>query len=148
MPNPDHAQLEPEMNPDHEQSAKFLVAILVVDDDAINLMVIEQMLDTSGYPVVSAVDGVDAVEKAALVRPALILMDISMPRMNGIEAAIAIREQSAARCPKIIAVTANVIPACTDQNPCAHSRMPIEMIFHGRSISLFQASQQSATMSS
>ena len=41
-----------------------------------------------------------------------------------------------------------VIPACTDQNPCAHSRMPIEMIFHGRSISLFQASQQSATMSS
>ena len=108
MPNPDHAQLEPEMNPDHEQSAKFLVAILVVDDDAINLMVIEQMLDTSGYPVVSAVDGVDAVEKAALVRPALILMDISMPRMNGIEAAIAIREQSAARCPKIIAVTANV----------------------------------------
>ncbi len=41
-----------------------------------------------------------------------------------------------------------LIPACTDQNPCAHSRMPIEMIFHGRSISLFQASQQSATMSS
>ena len=40
------------------------------------------------------------------------------------------------------------IPTCTDQNPCAHSRMPIEMIFHGRSISLFQASQQSATMSS
>lgn len=108
MPNPDHAQLEPEMNPDHEQSAKFLVAILVVDDDAINLMVLEQMLDTSGYPVVSAVDGVDAVEKAALVRPALVLMDISMPRMNGIDAAIAIRKQSAARCPKIVAVTANV----------------------------------------
>ena len=41
-----------------------------------------------------------------------------------------------------------VIPTCTDQNPCAHSRMPIEMIFHGRSMSLFQASQQSATMSS
>ena len=41
-----------------------------------------------------------------------------------------------------------LIPTCTDQNPCAHSRMPIEMIFHGRSISLFQASQQSATMSS
>ncbi len=92
------------MNPDHEQSAN----ILVVDDDAINLMVIEQMLDTSGFPVVSAVDGVDAVEKAALIQPALILMDISMPRMNGIDAAIAIRKQSAARYPKIVAVTANV----------------------------------------
>ncbi len=92
------------MNPDHEQSAN----ILVVDDDAINLMVIEQMLDTSGFPVVSAVDGVDAVEKAALVQPALILLDIRMPRMNGIDAAIAIRKQSNGRCPKIVAVTANV----------------------------------------
>ena len=92
------------MNPGHERSAK----ILVVDDDAINLMVIGQMLDTSGFPVVSAVDGVDAVEKAALVRPALVLMDLSMPRMNGIDAAIAIREQSNGRCPKIVAVTANV----------------------------------------
>ena len=96
------------MNPEQEQSANIVVVILVVDDDAINLMVLEQMLDTSGYPVVSAVDGVDAVEKAALVQPALVLMDISMPRMNGIEAAIAIRKQSAARCPKIVAVTANV----------------------------------------
>ena len=92
------------MNPDNEKSAN----ILVVDDDAINLMVIEQMLGTSGFPVVSAVDGVDAVEKAALVHPVLVLMDLSMPRMNGIEAAIAIREQSADQCPKIVAVTANV----------------------------------------
>ena len=95
------------MNPGHEQSTDILVVILVVDDDAINLMVLEQMLDTSGFPFVSAVDGVDAVEKAALVRPALILMDISMPRMNGIDAAIAIRKQADGKCPMIIAVTAN-----------------------------------------
>ncbi len=92
------------MNPDHEQPAD----ILVVDDDAVNLMVLEQMLDTSGFLVVSAVDGVDAVEKAAVVQPVLVLMDISMPRMNGIDAAIAIRKQSAGQFPKIVAVTANV----------------------------------------
>ncbi len=92
------------MNPDHEQPAD----ILVVDDDAVNLMVLEQMLDTSGFLVVSAVDGVDAVEKAAVVHPVLVLMDISMPRMNGIDAAIAIRKQSAGQYPKIVAVTANV----------------------------------------
>ena len=92
------------MNPDHEPPAN----ILVVDDDAINLMVIEQMLDISGFPVVSAVDGVDAVAKAALKQPALVLMDLGMPRMNGIDAAIAIRKQSNGRCPKIVAVTANV----------------------------------------
>jgi len=106
--NFDHAQLEPKMNPEQEQSANIVVVILVVDDDAVNLMVLEQMLDTSGFLVVSAVDGVDAVEKAAVVRPVLILMDISMPRMNGIDAAIAIRKQSGAQCPKIVAVTANV----------------------------------------
>ena len=92
------------MRPDHEQSAN----ILVVDDDAVNLMVLRYMLDASGFVVVSAVDGADAVEKAALVWPALVLMDISMPRMNGIDAAIAIRKQSNARCPKIVAVTANI----------------------------------------
>jgi CheY-like chemotaxis protein len=131
MPNSDHAQLEPKMNPDHEQSANILVVILVVDDDAINLMVLEQMLDTSGFPVVSAVDGVDAVEKAALVRPALILMDISMPRMNGIEAAITIRKQSGAQCPKIVAITANVTDrqreACRAAGFDGFMAKPVEM---------------------
>ena len=115
------------MNPDHEQPAN----ILVVDDDAINPMVIEQMLDTSGFPVVSAVDGVDAVEKAALVRPALILMDISMPRMNGIDAAIAIRRQSGAQYPKIVAVTANVTEhqreACKTAGFDGFLAKPVEM---------------------
>lgn len=46
----------------------------------------------------------------------------------------------------VVAYNAGVIPACPDQHPCAHSRMPMEMIFQGRSISLFQASQQGATM--
>ena len=119
------------MNPDHEQSANILVVILVVDDDAINLMVLEQMLDTSGFPVVSAVDGVDAVEKAALVRPALILMDISMPKMNGIEAAIAIRKQSGAQCPKIVAITANVTDrqreACRAAGFDGFMAKPVEM---------------------
>ncbi len=41
-----------------------------------------------------------------------------------------------------------VLPTCTDQHPWAQSRMPMDMIFQGRSISLFQASQQWATMSS
>jgi len=41
-----------------------------------------------------------------------------------------------------------LIPACADQNPCAQSRIPMYMIFHGRSMSLFQASQQRVTISS
>ena len=41
-----------------------------------------------------------------------------------------------------------IIPAGIDQNPCAQSRMPMDMMVHGWSMSLFQASQQSATISS
>ncbi len=45
-------------------------------------------------------------------------------------------------------VKAKVIPTVIDQNPCAHLRMPRDMIFHGWSMRLFQAWQHSATMSS
>ena len=41
-----------------------------------------------------------------------------------------------------------LIPTVIDQNPCAHLRMPRDMIFHGWSMRLFQAWQHSATMSS
>ena len=44
--------------------------------------------------------------------------------------------------------TCGVIPTVIDQNPCAHLRMPRDMIFHGWSMRLFQAWQHSATMSS
>ena len=47
--------------------------------------------------------------------------------------------------PKLIV---GVIPTVIDQNPCAHLRMPRDMIFHGWSMRLFQAWQHSATMSS
>ena len=46
------------------------------------------------------------------------------------------------------ALIAPLIPTVIDQNPCAHLRMPRDMIFHGWSMRLFQAWQHSATMSS
>ena len=82
--------------------------ILVVDDDAINLSVLSQMLAISGFQSENAVDGVESVEMTAMIHPTLVLMDISMPRMNGIDAAIAIRMQSVGQCPRLVAVTANV----------------------------------------
>ena len=50
-------------------------------------------------------------------------------------------------CHSAIAL-ARIIPTVIDQNPCAHLRMPRDMIFHGWSMRLFQAWQHSATMSS
>ncbi len=56
-------------------------------------------------------------------------------------------------CPERIVLetgtlSGRLIPACIDQNPCAHFRCPIDMIVHGCSISLFQASDEIATISS
>ena len=50
--------------------------------------------------------------------------------------------------PILALVGVGVIPTVIDQNPCAHLRMPRDMIFHGWSMRLFQAWQHSATMSS
>ncbi len=59
--------------------------VLVVDDDQAIRLLCGKLLDQDGYTVVEAVDGVDALEKIKQERPDIILMDIEMPRMDGLE---------------------------------------------------------------
>ncbi len=62
--------------------------VLIVDDNATVRAQIRAQLEASGLEVCGeAVDGLDALEKAPLLKPDLIILDLSMPRMNGIEAA-------------------------------------------------------------
>jgi CheY-like chemotaxis protein len=60
--------------------------ILVVDDDEMNRDMLSRRLLRKGYEVVLAVNGVEAIEKSASDRPELILMDLSMPVLDGYEA--------------------------------------------------------------
>jgi CheY-like chemotaxis protein len=66
--------------------------LLIVDDNSNIRYLIRTFLESMGYTVCGeAVDGVDALEKAAELQPDLILLDMLMPRMNGIEAAAALK---------------------------------------------------------
>jgi CheY-like chemotaxis protein len=82
--------------------------ILVVDDNATNRMVVEALCEMFDCSTESVVDGVEAVEAAKAGRYDVILMDIKMPRMDGVTAAREIRKLAApaGRVP-IIALTAN-----------------------------------------
>jgi len=68
------------------------VKILVVDDEPKIRLFIRTNLEARGYEVHLAQDGVEAVEKAALVSPDVIVLDVNMPRMDGIESCRRIRE--------------------------------------------------------
>lgn len=59
--------------------------ILVVEDDKNQLLLYKQELSLEGYNVITAKDGLEAVQKVNEQIPDLIVMDINMPKMNGIE---------------------------------------------------------------
>ena len=59
--------------------------ILIVDDDAPISRLLEQAFKDEGFMVTRAVDGMDAMNKLTNLRPEVIVMDIMMPRLDGIE---------------------------------------------------------------
>lgn len=86
------------------KSGRFL--ILVVDDSADNVAVMSLHLQDQGYRVVTATNGEEAIAVAEQTRPNLILMDISMPGLDGFAATRRIRENDELREVPIVAVTA------------------------------------------
>ena len=81
--------------------------ILIAEDYADTRNFIKFVLESEGYKVVEATNGNEAVNKFKKVRPDLILMDVSLPLMDGLAAARIIRKfEGAAKMP-IIAVTAH-----------------------------------------
>ena len=80
--------------------------VLVVDDSNDNLVLVSLAMQDRGYRVVTASNGEEAVASARLARPDLILMDIAMPHLDGLEATRRIRDEEGLSNIPVIALTA------------------------------------------
>ncbi len=83
--------------------------ILVVDDFEDNREMYTQFLRFSGYRVAEAVDGVEALDKAATLKPDLIVMDLSLPRMDGWEATRRLKKDPATSHIPVVALTGHAL---------------------------------------
>ncbi|HEX6794497.1 MAG TPA: response regulator [Casimicrobiaceae bacterium] len=83
--------------------------VLIVEDNEKNLKLVRDVLQVKGYETVEAMTGEDGIRIAAERKPDLVLMDIQLPGMSGIDALRALRaDETTARIP-VIAVTASVM---------------------------------------
>lgn len=115
---PDNGSDEGPVLPDLQQLEGF--HILVADDNQVNRMLIRKLLAALPVTISFAHDGQQAVDMTEAIRPDLVLMDMSMPVLNGLEATRAIRA-AGGRQPRIIALTANTF--ASDRAACKAAGM-------------------------
>ena len=105
--------------------------ILIVEDDDKSRKLVRDLLTYHGYETVEAVNGLDGVRLARERVPALVLMDIQLPDISGIEARERIGADDITRHIPVIAVTASVMPEdrqrVVDAGFDGYQRKPIGM---------------------
>lgn len=87
----------------------FPKKILVVDDNQDNRELVVKILKSRGYQMIEAIDGEEALEKAFAEKPDLILMDISIPKINGYEVTRRLKSRADFKDTPIIALTAHAM---------------------------------------
>jgi CheY-like chemotaxis protein len=83
--------------------------ILIVEDNPMNLELATDLLEASGYVVIQAGTAEEGVELAKAESPDLILMDISLPGMDGLEATGLLKQDPATKDISVIAMTAHAM---------------------------------------
>ena len=86
-----------------------MIKILLVEDNEMNRDMLSRRLERKGYAIVMALDGQQAVDMASSEAPALILMDMSLPIIDGWEATRRIKSNAATKGIPIIALTAHAM---------------------------------------
>jgi two-component system cell cycle response regulator DivK len=80
--------------------------VLVVEDNELNMKLFHDLLEANGYNIVQTRSGLEAIDLAREHRPDLILMDIQLPEVSGLEVTKWIKEDDDLRSIPVIAVTA------------------------------------------
>lgn len=80
--------------------------ILIVEDNELNMKLFHDLLDAHGYQTIQTRDGMEALDLARTHRPDLILMDIQLPEVSGLEVTKWLKEDDGLKAIPVIAVTA------------------------------------------
>ena len=83
--------------------------ILIVEDNEKNMKLVRDILQAKGYQTVEAITGEEGVKLALERKPDLVLMDIQLPGINGIEALRQLRADSSTAAIPVVAITASVM---------------------------------------
>ena len=83
--------------------------ILVVEDNLLNMRLIEMILKANSYTLLKATDGEEALDIATREQPDLVIMDIRLPKVSGLEVARRLKENPASSHIPIIALTAHAM---------------------------------------
>ena len=80
--------------------------ILIVEDNELNMRLLNDVLEAHGYEIVKTGSGLEAIELARSLHPDLILMDIQLPDISGLEVSRQLKEDPRTRPIPLVAVTA------------------------------------------
>ena len=115
--------------------------ILIVEDNDTDVRLLKDILETRGYNILQTRDGLEAIELAVVNLPDLILMDIQLPDMSGLEVTRRLRGDDRSRRIPIIAVTAFAMGwherEALDSGCDAYISKPISMLGFLRTVESF-----------
>ncbi len=85
--------------------------VLIVEDNVDNFELVRFLLERAGYQVLSAANGIEGVEAAKQEQPDLVLMDLSLPELDGWNATARLKADEATRHIPVLALTAHTLPS-------------------------------------
>jgi two-component system cell cycle response regulator DivK len=94
------------INGNHSPDKQCSKTVLIVEDNDLNMKLFNDLLEAHGYNTLQTRDGVEALKMAREHRPDLILMDIQLPEISGLEVTKWLKEDDDLRAIPVVAVTA------------------------------------------